>query len=171
VVLRRHRFIGKSDNLQGKSQPQHGGLHRTCCCKRSAVCWRLSITSKQSHLQHASRLFAGQSELGHMDCWGWDSSSHLHRKAKPLNYTNSSTPTQSAVFYHTPANNGAFQIPAFPGTFPTEARIENGWISARNNNAPDHHLLTIDATTGNLQDMYQWYTADLNRSFTICKAA
>jgi len=90
--------------------------------------------------------------------------------AKPINYTNSSTPTQSAVFYYTPANNGTYEIPAFPGVFPTEARIEGGWISAQTNQNADHHLLTIDTTNGNMQDIYQWYTIGLNGSCPTCNS-
>jgi len=89
---------------------------------------------------------------------------------KPINYTDGSTPTQSAVFYYTPANNGTFQIPAFPGVFPTEARIEGGWIGAQTNQNSDHHLLTIDTTTGNMQDMYQYYTVGLNGLCPTCSS-
>lgn len=90
--------------------------------------------------------------------------------SKPINYTNGSTPTQSAVFYYTPGNNGSFQIPAFPGIWPFEARIEDGWIGAQINQNSDHHLLTIDTTTGNLQDMYQWYAIGLNGSCPTCNS-
>jgi Putative Ig domain len=90
--------------------------------------------------------------------------------AKPLNYTDGSTPTQSAVFYYTPTNNGAFQIPAYPGLFPTAAKIEGGWISAQTNQNSDHHLLTIDTTNGNMQDMYQWYAIGLNGSCLTCNS-
>jgi len=86
----------------------------------------------------------------------------------PLNYTTNATPKLSQTFYYTSVNNGNYEIPVFPGTFPTEARIEGGWISAVNNNATDHHLLTLDTTTGNLADMYQYYTAGLNGSCPTC---
>jgi hypothetical protein len=85
--------------------------------------------------------------------------------AKPLNYTNGSTPTQSAVFYYTPANNGTFQIPAYP-----DVRIEGGWISAQTNQNSDHHLLTIDTTSGNMQDFYQWYAVGLNGRCSTCNS-
>jgi hypothetical protein len=77
----------------------------------------------------------------------------------PINYGNASTPTESQVFYYTPANNGTFEIPASPGVWPTEGRIEGGWISAITNQNSDHHLLLIDTTTGNMQDMYQYHPA------------
>ena len=85
--------------------------------------------------------------------------------AKPINYTNSSTPTEKEIFYYTPANNGSFQIPAYPG-----ARVEGGWFSARTNQNSDHHLLTIDTTNGNLQDMYQYYKIGLNRACMRCSS-
>jgi hypothetical protein len=77
----------------------------------------------------------------------------------PLNYANGSTPTESEVFAYTPANNGTFQIPAFP-----YAKIETGWLSARQYNPfnADHHFIVIDSTTGNLQEMYQYYPAGSN---------
>jgi len=79
--------------------------------------------------------------------------------AFPLNYADGSTPTQSEVFVYTPANNGTFQIPAFPF-----ARIESGWLNARQFDPfnVDHHLIVIDHTTGNLQEMYQYYAAGSN---------
>jgi len=83
--------------------------------------------------------------------------------SKPINYTNSSTPSQGVDFYYTPANNGAFQIPAYPF-----AKIEGGWISAITNQNSDHHLLTLDTSTGNLQDMYQFYTAGSNSACPAC---
>lgn len=85
--------------------------------------------------------------------------------AKPVNYTNASTPTVDMVFYYTPANDGAFQIPPYP-----DARIEGGWISAITNQNSDHHLLTIDTTNGNLQDMYQYYAVGLNGSCLMCNS-
>ena len=87
----------------------------------------------------------------------------------PINYTSNLTPTQGQVFYYTAPNNGVFQIPTYPGTWPTEARIEGGWISAITNQNSDHHLLTIDTTNGNMQDMYQHYTAGLStQGCTLC---
>jgi len=83
--------------------------------------------------------------------------------SKPINYTNSSTPSQGVVFYYTPANNGTFEIPAYPF-----AKIEGGWISAITNQNSDHHLLTVDTTAGNLQDMYQFYTAGSNSACPAC---
>jgi hypothetical protein len=77
--------------------------------------------------------------------------------AKPINYTNGSTPTQNMVFYYNPTQNGAFQIPIFPGTFPTDARIEGGWLPSYNNAGGDHHLLTVDTTNGNMADIYNYY--------------
>ena len=89
--------------------------------------------------------------------------------SKPINYTNGSAPTESEVFYYTPANNGTFQIPAYPGVWPTAARIEGGWLSARAQNMDaDHHLLTIDTTSGNMQDMYQYYVLGANPSCSTC---
>jgi hypothetical protein len=77
----------------------------------------------------------------------------------PLNYANGSTPTESEVFAYTPANDGTFQIPAFP-----YARIESGWLNARQYNIfnADHHLIVIDSATGNLQEMYQYYPVGSN---------
>jgi hypothetical protein len=86
----------------------------------------------------------------------------------PINYTSASTPTQNIVFFYTPSNNGSYQIPTFPGTYPTDARIENGWVSATTNQNADHHLLTINTATGALQDMYQYYNAGLNSSCATC---
>ncbi len=82
--------------------------------------------------------------------------------AFPINYVNSSTPTESEAFYYTPANNGTFQIPAYPG-----AKIEGGWFTRTNGNI-DHHLLTIDTTTGMFQEMYQYYPAGTNSSCQTC---
>ena len=90
--------------------------------------------------------------------------------AMPINYANGSTPTQRAVFYYTRANNGTFEIPAYPGVFPAEARIEGGWISAQTNQNSDHHMLTIDTTSGSMQDLYQWYTVGLNSNCLTCNS-
>ena len=80
----------------------------------------------------------------------------------PINYVNRSIPTESEAFYYTPADNGAFQIPAYP-----EAKIEGGWFTRTNGNI-DHHLLTIDTTTGMFQEMYQYYPAGTNSACPTC---
>jgi hypothetical protein len=80
----------------------------------------------------------------------------------PINYTDGSTPTQNMIFNYTPANNGLFQIPAYPN-----ARIESGWFSAPFAGM-DRHLLAIDTTTGVFQEMYNLYTPGANTSCATC---
>lgn len=84
----------------------------------------------------------------------------------PLNYANGSTPTVNILFYYTPSNNAAFQIPAYPA-----AKIENGWINATRwvpgmveycEMGADHHLLVMDTTDGTMQEMYQYYPPGCN---------
>lgn len=94
----------------------------------------------------------------------------INQIAMPINYVDASTPNESEVFYYTTANNGLYQIPAYPGVWPTAAKIEGGWLSARTNNASDHHLLTFSTATGNLQDMYQYYAVGLNGSCLTCSS-
>ena len=92
----------------------------------------------------------------------------------PINYCDGSTPTQSQVFYYTTANNGSFQIPAYPF-----ARIEQGWASAHgitgvNGGVPyvpftvDHHFVCMDTTNGTIQEMYQFYPAGTATGIESC---
>jgi hypothetical protein len=69
----------------------------------------------------------------------------------PINYVNSSTPTQNMVFFYTPANNGPFQVPAYPG-----ARMESGWFTPPFSGV-DRHLFAIDTTSGIFQEMYNYF--------------
>jgi hypothetical protein len=71
----------------------------------------------------------------------------------PMNYVNGSTPTQNMVFLYTPANNGPFQIPPYPG-----ARIESGWLTPAFSGV-DRHLFSIDTTSGMFQELYNYYAA------------
>lgn len=80
----------------------------------------------------------------------------------PINYTNSSTPTQSMIFNYTPANNGLFKIPAYP-----DARMESGWFSPPFGGV-DRHVLAIDTTTGMFQEMYNLYSPGANTSCPTC---
>ena len=86
--------------------------------------------------------------------------------AFPINYANSSTPTDSMVFYYTPANNGTYQSPQWP-----TANIQGGWFDARAGNGNvDHHMIVIDTTTGNLNERYQYYATGLNSSCLTCNS-
>ncbi len=80
----------------------------------------------------------------------------------PLNHLNSSTPTKDVVFYYTPANNGSFEIPAYPG-----ARIESGWFVPPLGDL-DRHLLGIDTNTCGFQEMYDLYSAGTNSDCPTC---
>jgi hypothetical protein len=80
----------------------------------------------------------------------------------PINYTNGSTLTKNMIFNYTPANNGAFQIPPYP-----DAKIESGWFAPPFGGL-DRHLLAIDTTTGNFQEMYNLYSAGANPSCSTC---
>lgn len=80
----------------------------------------------------------------------------------PINYVNSSTPTQNMSFYYTPLNNGVFVIPQYP-----TARIESGWFTPAFGNF-DRHLLTVNPTACNFQEMYNYYTAGTNTSCATC---
>lgn len=84
----------------------------------------------------------------------------------PMNYMNSSTPTDSMVFYYTPGNNGTFQVPQWPS-----ANIENGWFDARGNGNNDHHMSGIDTTTGNMMDIYQYFTLGSSGVCPTCNAS
>ena len=68
--------------------------------------------------------------------------------ALPINYVNGSTFTQSMLFKDSPANNGLFQVPAYPG-----ARVQCGWFSSVLD--CDKHLFTINTTDGMFQELYQ----------------
>ena len=73
--------------------------------------------------------------------------------SNPINYVNPSTPTQNMVFLYTSANNGPFQVPAYPG-----ARIESGWLTPPFSGV-DRHLFAIETTSGIFQEMYNYYAA------------
>lgn len=70
-----------------------------------------------------------------------------------VNYTNNLTPTQGMVFFYTPLNNAAFQVPAYPGI-----HQEGGWFS-QPFGGRDRHIFTADTATGIVQDMYNYYSA------------
>lgn len=77
------------------------------------------------------------------------------------NYADGTTPLESMVFFYTSANNGNFQIPAYPNF-----KLEHGWFNARTYNSfnVDHHSLVMDTTTGTMQEMYQYYPAGAGTS-------
>lgn len=88
----------------------------------------------------------------------------------PVNYTNGSTPTKSMSFYYTPANNGTYKVPAYPGVWPTVLRLEGGVVSALANMASDHHFLSVDIPTGTMQEFYQYYNVGLNGACPSCNS-
>ncbi len=80
----------------------------------------------------------------------------------PVNYVNSSTPTQNIVFQYTPANNGLFSIPQYPF-----ARIQSGWLSLPFGGW-DRHFFAINTDTGVFQEMYNYYAAGANSGCGKC---
>jgi hypothetical protein len=85
--------------------------------------------------------------------------------AWPINYTSPSTPTENMLFVVS-GNNGSYQVPAYPGVWPTEIKIEGGWISDQTTGGEvDHHLVTIDTTTGSMQDMYLLWPLNQQRRY------
>jgi hypothetical protein len=81
----------------------------------------------------------------------------------PVNYVNTSTPTENMVFFYTARNNGSFQIPPYPA-----ARIESGWFVPPFSNF-DRHLFTIDTSNGMFQEIYNYYAEGQGAS-EGCKA-
>lgn len=79
----------------------------------------------------------------------------------PVNYVNGATPVQNMGFFYTPLNNGPFEIPQYP-----EAKIEGGWFTF--STGVDRHLFAIDTSTGNFQEMYNYYSAGRNTSCASC---
>lgn len=75
-----------------------------------------------------------------------------HEISFPTNYTNASTPTVPMSFFYTATNNGNFEIPAYPN-----AKLETGWFNAITNQNSDHHLVTVNTTTGSIGNLYQYY--------------
>ena len=80
----------------------------------------------------------------------------------PVNYVNGGTPKQNMVFFYTPANNGSFQIPSYPG-----ARIESGMLTPPFS-GPDRHLFAIDTTNGTFQEIYNYYSAGAATAVESC---
>lgn len=84
----------------------------------------------------------------------------------PINHIDNSTPSQTMSFWYPnqPGSpyNGPFQIPHYP-----YARIETGWLSATTYNPfqADHHFVTINTQTGQIQEMYQYYPAGTEVKF------
>jgi Putative Ig domain len=84
----------------------------------------------------------------------------------PINYADSSTPTDNMVFYYNRANSGTYQSPQWPN-----ANIEGGWFDARAaNHNNDHHMIVIDTTTGTLNERYQYYPTGSNSSCLTCNS-
>jgi hypothetical protein len=77
-----------------------------------------------------------------------------HEISFPTNYTNGSTPTVPMSFYYTAGNNANFEIPAYPN-----AKLETGWFNAISNQNNDHHLITVNTSTGAIGNLYQYYPA------------
>jgi hypothetical protein len=82
----------------------------------------------------------------------------------PVNYVNSSTPTQNIVFQYTPANNGLYKIPQYP-----TARIQSGWFSLPFGGW-DRHFFSIDTDTGVFQEMYNYYPTGANSGCAACNS-
>jgi hypothetical protein len=73
----------------------------------------------------------------------------------PNNYMDNTTPTDSLVSYHNPANNGTYQVPQWP-----KVGTQQGWFSSIGGDfSNDHHMMGIDTTNGNLTEIYH-YTAE-----------
>lgn len=66
----------------------------------------------------------------------------------PINYVSGATPTANEIFEYTPGNNGAFQIPAYPGL-----RVECGAMVLLSQGC-DRHTLAIDTASGIFQEIY-----------------
>lgn len=78
-----------------------------------------------------------------------------HEISFPTNYTDTSTPTVPMSFFYSPANNANFEVPVYPN-----AKLETGWFNAITNQAGnDHHMITVNTSTGAIGNMYQYYPA------------
>lgn len=80
----------------------------------------------------------------------------------PINYVLPTGPTDTMNFNFTPGNNGTFEVPAFPN-----AKAENGWFSALQYRAPDHHVIMVDTVTANFSEFYQYGPACTTTAATV----
>jgi hypothetical protein len=77
----------------------------------------------------------------------------------PVNYIGPASPSQQMIFYYTPAANGIFGVPQLP-----DVQIESGWYAE----VGDRHLITMNSSTCDMEEMYGLYNAGLNASCNTC---
>ncbi len=76
----------------------------------------------------------------------------------PWNTINPSTPAKDMKFLYTPKNSGPFRIPPYPSV-----EMESGWFTPPFSGV-DRHLIAIDPTTCDIQEMYNLYAAGANEA-------
>ena len=76
----------------------------------------------------------------------------------PWNTINSSTPAQDIKFVYTPKNSGRFRIPPYPSV-----EMESGWFTPPFSGV-DRHLIAIDSSTCEIQEMYNLYPVGANEA-------
>ncbi|HSU60466.1 MAG TPA: malectin domain-containing carbohydrate-binding protein [Bryobacteraceae bacterium] len=91
------------------------------------------------------------SAVGYYPAWG-------------TNIADSSTPKEKMHFAYTPQNDGVYEIPAWP-----KLKRENG-VFTTPSSGEDRHVLTVDRETCRVYELYNNYSAGMNKSCPTCTA-